>query len=164
MNERLYRSRDDRIIAGVAGGVAERFRMDPSLVRIVWVILIPVTAGAALALYVVMAFVVPEEPPGDSRWSAWGQQSGGYQWPDPATPGSGAAEHWIITGHDDAGGPRRRRPRRRARPARRGMPAAGARGRARLQAEPSGAGEQAVAAIGGPSPRRGYAAGLPTPG
>jgi phage shock protein C len=91
MNERLYRSRDDRIIAGVAGGVAERFRMDPSLVRIVWVILIPATAGAALALYVVMAFVVPEEPPGESRWSAWEHQSGGYQWPDPAAPGTGTS-------------------------------------------------------------------------
>jgi phage shock protein PspC (stress-responsive transcriptional regulator) len=62
MNERLYRSRDDRIIAGVAGGLADQLNVDPSLVRILWVLLLFPTAGLALLLYVVMAFVVPEEP------------------------------------------------------------------------------------------------------
>jgi phage shock protein C len=91
MNDRLYRSRDERIIAGVAGGVAYQFHMDPSLVRILWVILVPLTGGLALALYIIMAFVVPEEPVGDARWAAWERQSGGYQWPDPSVPGSGGA-------------------------------------------------------------------------
>jgi phage shock protein C len=82
MNERLYRSRDDRIIAGVAGGLAEQFHVDPSLIRILWAILIIPTGGLALLLYVLMAFIVPEEPAGDARWAAWERSGGGYQWPD----------------------------------------------------------------------------------
>ena len=84
MNERLYRSRDDRIIAGVAGGLAQQFRIDPSLVRILWVILVIPTGGLALLLYIIMAFVVPEEPAGDARWAAWDRGPGGYGWPEDA--------------------------------------------------------------------------------
>lgn len=64
MNPPLYRSRSDRMIAGVAGGLAQSMRLDPSLVRIIWAILIPATGGIALILYIVMAIVVPEEAPG----------------------------------------------------------------------------------------------------
>jgi phage shock protein C len=61
MSDRLYRSRTDRIVAGVAGGVAYALRLDPSIVRVVWAVLIPVTGGLALLVYIVMAVVVPEE-------------------------------------------------------------------------------------------------------
>jgi phage shock protein C len=61
MNRRLFRSSDDRLLAGVAGGLADLWDVDPSLVRIVWLILVPLTGGFALIAYVVMAFVVPEE-------------------------------------------------------------------------------------------------------
>jgi phage shock protein C len=61
MNEHLYRSRDDRMIAGVAGGLAEIWDADPSLIRIVWALLIFLTGGIALLVYIVMAIVVPEE-------------------------------------------------------------------------------------------------------
>ena len=64
MTERLYRSRDDRMLAGVAGGVAEMLDTDPSLIRIVWVLLAFLTGGIALVVYIVMAIVVPEQPPG----------------------------------------------------------------------------------------------------
>jgi phage shock protein C len=59
MNRRLYRSPDDRILAGVAGGMAETYDMDPAVVRIVWTLLIIFTGGVFLLLYVVMALVVP---------------------------------------------------------------------------------------------------------
>jgi phage shock protein C len=62
--DRLYRSVDDRVLAGVAGGMAELWDIDPSLVRIVWVVLTPFTAGFTILLYIVMAIVVPEEPVG----------------------------------------------------------------------------------------------------
>jgi phage shock protein C len=62
VDDRLYRSRDDRILAGVAGGVAEHLDADPSIVRIVWAILIFPTGGLALLAYIVMAIVVPERP------------------------------------------------------------------------------------------------------
>lgn len=60
MSDRLYRSRNDRMLAGVAGGLAEMWDADPSLVRIVWALLVPLTGGIALVAYIVMAIVVPE--------------------------------------------------------------------------------------------------------
>lgn len=61
MRDRLYRSRDERILFGVAGGVAEWLDLDPALVRIVWALLI-FAGGIGFFLYIVMAFVIPEEP------------------------------------------------------------------------------------------------------
>ena len=60
MSERLYRSREDRMLAGVAGGLAEMWDVDPSLVRIVWALLVPFSGGIALLAYIVMAIIVPE--------------------------------------------------------------------------------------------------------
>ena len=51
MNDRLFRSRDERIIFGVAGGLGEYFHVDPSLVRILWVVIAFATVGAAVLLY-----------------------------------------------------------------------------------------------------------------
>ncbi len=85
MNERLYRSVDDRVIAGVCGGLAIRFALDPSLVRILWVVVTLVTGVfPLLVLYVIMAAIVPEEP-------------GGFAgaWPSPTPPGA-------ATGPSDA--------------------------------------------------------------
>ena len=62
MTDRLYRSRDDRMLAGVAAGVAEMLDADPSIIRIVWVLLVFLTGGIALVVYIVMAIVVPERP------------------------------------------------------------------------------------------------------
>jgi phage shock protein C len=94
VNDRLYRSRDERVLAGVAGGVAERFDLDPSLVRVAWVILMLLTGGVFLLLYIVMAIVVPEAPAGTDRWAAW--QSG---------PGPGAVPGWGYAGADREPGP-----------------------------------------------------------
>jgi phage shock protein C len=60
----LYRSRDDRMIAGVAAGVADSIDADPSIIRVVWALLIFLTGGLALVAYIVMAIVVPEGPAG----------------------------------------------------------------------------------------------------
>jgi phage shock protein C len=61
MRDRLYRSRDERVLFGVAGGVAEWLDIDPALVRIVFALLV-LTAGFGLLLYIVMAIVIPLEP------------------------------------------------------------------------------------------------------
>jgi phage shock protein C len=61
MNRHLFRSREDRMLAGVAGGLAELWDADPSLVRIVWALLVVLTGGIALVVYIVMAIVVPDE-------------------------------------------------------------------------------------------------------
>ena len=62
MNRRLYRSRTDTVIGGVASGLAQYLNADPALVRIAWAILVPLTGGAALLAYIVAWIVVPEEP------------------------------------------------------------------------------------------------------
>ncbi|MGH2428811.1 MAG: PspC domain-containing protein [Candidatus Limnocylindria bacterium] len=62
MSKRLYRSRTDVVWTGVAGGLAQWIELDPSLVRVAWVILVPLTGGIALFVYLVMWIVVPEEP------------------------------------------------------------------------------------------------------
>jgi phage shock protein C len=60
--DRLYRSRDDRMLAGVAGGLADYWGANPSLIRVIWALLIIFTGGLALVVYIVMAIVIPEEP------------------------------------------------------------------------------------------------------
>lgn len=62
MNGRIYRSPRERILAGVAGGLAEQWNTDPSLVRLVWVLLVPLSGGLALLAYIAMAIIVPEAP------------------------------------------------------------------------------------------------------
>ncbi len=57
---RLYKSRDDRLLFGVAGGLAEYFDIDPVLVRVGWVLLTIATGGIGLIVYIVMAIVTPD--------------------------------------------------------------------------------------------------------
>ena len=62
MNSRkLYRSRKDKMLGGVAGGLAEYFDIDPTIVRIIFVVALFVGGGGFLA-YLIMWIVVPEEP------------------------------------------------------------------------------------------------------
>jgi phage shock protein C len=57
---RLYRSKHDRQIAGVCGGLAAYFNIEPTIVRLIFV-LITIMGGPGLLLYIVLALVVPEE-------------------------------------------------------------------------------------------------------
>lgn len=57
-NKKLYRTEDNKILAGVCGGVAEYFNLDPTLVRVLWVA-VSLFAGAGVILYIVMAIIVP---------------------------------------------------------------------------------------------------------
>ena len=61
MKKRLYRSKTDRKLAGVCGGVAEYFNIDPTIVRVIWALL-AFFYGTSILLYLIMAFVVPEKP------------------------------------------------------------------------------------------------------
>lgn len=57
----LYRSRKNRMVAGVAGGLAEYFQVDPSLVRLIWVGL-ALMGGGGVLLYIIAALIVPRRP------------------------------------------------------------------------------------------------------
>ncbi len=57
---RLYRSQKNRIIGGVAGGLAEYFDVDVVLVRVLWVLAIFIGGGGLIA-YIIAWIIIPEE-------------------------------------------------------------------------------------------------------
>ncbi|WP_427338883.1 PspC domain-containing protein [Caloranaerobacter sp. DY30410] len=61
MQQKLYRSTSDRMIAGVCGGIAEYFDIDSTLVRLFWLIL-GFTMGIGFLAYIICAIVIPESP------------------------------------------------------------------------------------------------------
>lgn len=62
MNKRLTRSVNDRVLAGVCGGLAEYFDFDPVLVRVAYAFLTIFSAGfPGVLLYIVMWIVMPEK-------------------------------------------------------------------------------------------------------
>lgn len=60
--KRLYRSRKDRMIAGVCGGIAEYFNIDPVIVRVIAVLLLFPGGLPGLVPYLVLWIIVPENP------------------------------------------------------------------------------------------------------
>jgi len=58
---KLYRSKTDRKLAGVCGGLAQYFSVDATLIRVLFVLL-AVLGGSGLVLYVAMWIIVPNEP------------------------------------------------------------------------------------------------------
>ncbi|MBN1669101.1 MAG: PspC domain-containing protein [Anaerolineales bacterium] len=60
--KRLYRSRSERMFAGVCGGLAEYFDIDPTVVRLIFVFGTIFTGSGLFWAYLVMMLVVPEEP------------------------------------------------------------------------------------------------------
>jgi phage shock protein C len=58
---KLFRSKENRLIGGVCGGVAEYFKIDPFIVRIGW-IFITLFAGAGIIAYIAALIIVPENP------------------------------------------------------------------------------------------------------
>ena len=63
--KRLHRIRKGRKVLGVLGGVAEFFGLDPSLVRITYLVITFFTLGVpGIILYLAMAFIIPLEPKG----------------------------------------------------------------------------------------------------
>ncbi len=59
---RLYRSRTDRMIGGVAGGMASYLGIDPILSRLIWVALL--FSGVGFLLYIIAWIIIPEAPEG----------------------------------------------------------------------------------------------------
>lgn len=76
---KLYRSTDNKVIAGVCGGLGEYFEIDPNLARVFAVLLFFATQGFALLAYVVGWVIIPKRPitgevvekPPERRHSSW---------------------------------------------------------------------------------------------
>ncbi|HEX8132086.1 MAG TPA: PspC domain-containing protein [Actinomycetes bacterium] len=58
---KLYRSKTDRKVAGVCGGLAQYFNIDPTLIRVLFVVL-AILGGSGLVLYLALWIIVPNEP------------------------------------------------------------------------------------------------------
>ncbi len=60
MNNRLTRSRTDRMIAGVCGGLGNHLGIDPVIIRLLWAVAI-FMYGSGLFLYILAWIIIPEE-------------------------------------------------------------------------------------------------------
>ena len=58
--KRLYKSRTNRVLTGVCGGLGEYFNIDPTLIRLLLVLL--GCTGSGIIAYLVAAIIMPEEP------------------------------------------------------------------------------------------------------
>lgn len=58
---RLYRSVRERKLAGICGGMAEYLGIDPTLVRVIWILAALFSFGIVILLYLVLIFVIPSE-------------------------------------------------------------------------------------------------------
>ena len=58
-NKKLYKSLVNRMLCGVCGGIEEYFDIDPTLVRLVWVI-ITLMGGAGILAYIIAAIIIPD--------------------------------------------------------------------------------------------------------
>jgi phage shock protein C len=59
---RLYRSRQDRVLLGVAGGIAEYFQIDSTLVRVILFLALLTMGPFAPWVYIILALIIPEQP------------------------------------------------------------------------------------------------------
>ena len=92
MNNRLYRCRHDRRLAGVASGLAEFFDLDPTLVRLLWFLSIFFTGGLSILLYIGLALIVPQEPLSDLEATQVAAVSAGHR---HASRGEGSGR-WVT--------------------------------------------------------------------
>lgn len=59
-DKRLYRSSVNYMLAGVCGGIAEYFNIDPTLIRLAWTILTCMNCGTGIVAYIIAAIVIPK--------------------------------------------------------------------------------------------------------
>lgn len=60
MKKRLYKSRTDKKVCGVCGGIANYFDVDPTVIRLIWVIF-TLVGGSGLIAYIIAAIIMPDE-------------------------------------------------------------------------------------------------------
>lgn len=99
---RLHRCRHDRQLAGVASGMAEYLDLDPTLVRILWILSV-FFGGFTILLYIILAFVMPLEPAGSA--AGWTAPAPGETAPDAPGIDATATSAWAhpapaIEGHE----------------------------------------------------------------
>lgn len=61
MEKRLYKSNKNKMLDGVCGGIAEYFNVDPTIIRLAWVLFCALGGSGVLA-YIIMAVILPHSP------------------------------------------------------------------------------------------------------
>lgn len=61
MSKKIYRSSTDRIISGVCGGLGEYLNIDPSIIRLFWVLLSVLSNSSGILIYIICTIVIPEK-------------------------------------------------------------------------------------------------------
>ena len=62
----LYKSRTNRMLSGVCGGIGEYFGVDPTIIRLLWVLCCAI-GGSGFLAYIIAAILVPEAPAGEGE-------------------------------------------------------------------------------------------------
>lgn len=103
MDNKIYRSRGTKMMAGVCGGIAEMYDIDPTLVRLVVVALTFLSGFALVLAYVICALIIPLEPsPGyilQRQRQSKEEKSRGYA---PETPDHGQAQRETQSANANA--------------------------------------------------------------
>ncbi len=60
--KRLFKSKKNRMIAGVCGGIGEYFDVDPTLIRLLWALITLFSLGAGVIAYIIACIIIPEKP------------------------------------------------------------------------------------------------------
>ena len=71
--KKLYRSRKDRVFAGVCGGIAEYLGIDSTVIRLITFLLI-VPGGLSIWVYIALAIIIPSEPYGNVIDESYGEK------------------------------------------------------------------------------------------
>lgn len=59
--KKLLRSRKNRILCGVCGGIGEYLKIDPTIIRVIWLFFV-LAGGSGIIAYIILCLIIPEEP------------------------------------------------------------------------------------------------------
>lgn len=96
MEKKLYKSANDKVLAGVCGGIGEYFAVDSVIIRLLWVVF-TLMGGAGLIAYIIAAIIMPANPSySDLTESYTRTEESGYNGERRSSSGSGAMILGVI--------------------------------------------------------------------
>ena len=61
--KKLYKSKNQKMLSGVCGGIAQYFNIDPTIIRMIWALVSVFSAAfPGIIVYIICAIIIPEEP------------------------------------------------------------------------------------------------------
>lgn len=78
MEKKLYKSRDNKVLCGVLGGLAKYLNIDATVLRVIYVLLSLFVLGCPVIIYFILALIIPQEPEipqdGNNSYNNFNQQ------------------------------------------------------------------------------------------